>query len=69
MNIDRIALVSSNRNDSITIFALGLEFTANIPTGTALQFAIDNFPNETITMLDLTKPNPQVLVVQNGENA
>jgi hypothetical protein len=64
MNIDRISIISSRNYDSISIFMLGLEFTAKVVPTCALAFVLENFPNENVTLLDLSKPNAQVQIIQ-----
>lgn len=58
--IKRVAIVSSSAYDSVGLETdWGLIFNAEMPTGTALNFALEQFPNVPISMVDMTKPHPQ----------
>lgn len=66
MNILRIAVLKlPDRPSTVTLNIDGVLFTAEITNTDVLQYALSKFPNEYITLLDLTKGGqPQVEVVQ-----
>lgn len=63
--VNSVGVVHNTNYDTVSLkTAWGIDFVAEMQSGTALSFAQSQFTTSEITLLDLTRPNPQVEIVQ-----
>ena len=67
VEIDHVGVVIAQTYQDVSIFLVGLPFVAFstvVKEDNAVDFALKHFPQAQITLLDMTKPNPQVVIMK-----
>ena len=67
--IKQVAIVKDQFAETISLNTdWGFNFKVDIYHNSAVNFALEKFPNELITLLDLTEATPQIKILQNAKH-